>query len=52
MNDTERKLSADITVYNLAGKFLRKEARNNFPKKRRMFGKKGCIPKTYKGGWN
>lgn len=53
MNDTEKKLSADIKVYNLAGKFLRKEVRDNFPTKKKHWAMRGRKkPKTYKGGWN
>jgi len=50
MNDTEKKLSADIKVYDLKGKFLRKEVRNNFPKIKNRYGN----PKLEKdrGGWN
>ena len=44
------KLAEDIKIYDLAGNFLRKEARVNFPKKK----KRRYLHKAEKGegGWH
>ena len=40
MDDTEKRLSADIKVFDTKGKLLRKEVRDNFPKKRHTIWRK------------
>ena len=49
MNDIEKKLAADIKVYDTKGNLIRKEERNNFPQvKKRKYMKKA---KKGEGGW-
>ena len=40
MNDTEKRLAADIKVFDTKGNLLRKEVRDNFPKKRHTIWRK------------